>query len=51
MLSEQLDPALRDYIQGTRTVGGVVNTTIVLAAAQDQGLLVQHGGICKEKVF
>ena len=25
MLSEQLDPAVRDYIQGTRTVGGVDN--------------------------
>ena len=45
MLGEQLDAAVRDYIQGMRTVGGV---TIVLAAAEgiitawDQSLLVQN---------
>ena len=50
MLGEQLDAAVRDYIQGMRTVGGVVNTTIVLAAAEgiitarDQSLLVKNGG-------
>lgn len=53
MLGEQLDAAVRDYIQGMRTVGGVVNTIIVLAAAEgiitarDQSLLVQNGGHIK----
>lgn len=50
MLGEQLDGAVRDYIQGMRTVGGVVNTAIVLAAAEgiitarDQSLLLKNGG-------
>ena len=53
MLGEQLDAAVQDYIQGMRTVGGVVNTTIVLAAAEgiitarDQSLLVQNGSHIK----
>ena len=50
MLGEQLDAAVRDYIEAMRTVCGVVNTTIVLAAAEgiiaarDLSLLVEHGG-------
>ena len=50
LLGQALDKAVQDYITSMRTVGGVVNTAIVMAAAEgiiaarDRSLLVQHGG-------
>ena len=50
LLGQALDKAVQDYITSMRTVGGVLNTAIVMAAAEgiiaarDRSLLVQHGG-------
>ena len=50
LLGEDLDKAVQDYIGAMRTVGGVVNTTIVMAAAEgivsarDVSKLSSHGG-------
>ena len=50
MLGKVLDTAVQDYVTTIRAVGGVVNTSICMAAAEgivaarDQGLLAQHGG-------
>ena len=45
-----LDKAVQEYVRGLREVGSVVDISIIMAAAegiivaQDEGLLVQHGG-------
>ena len=50
LLGQILDKAVQEYIIALRTVGGVINTAIVMAAiegiiaARDRGLLVQYGG-------
>ena len=50
LLRSELDRAVQDYIKSMRMVGGVVNTAIVMAAAegiiasQDSGKLREHGG-------
>ena len=50
LLGQILD---KDYITALRTVGGVINTAIVMAAtegiiaARDRGLFVQYGGHIK----
>ena len=50
LLGQALDTSVQEYIKALRTVGGVVNTRIVMAAAhgivaaRDQSLLVQYGG-------
>ena len=50
LLGQALDTSVQEYIKALRTVGGVVNTCIVMAvadgiaAARDQSLLVQYGG-------
>ena len=50
LLGPVLDKAVQNYISSMRIVGGVVNTSIVMAAAEgiiaakDRGALVQHGG-------
>ena len=47
---QALDKTIQDYVMSMRTVGGIVNTVIVMAAAvgiiagQDRSLLVQHSG-------
>ena len=47
---QALDKAIQDYVMSMRTVGGIVNKVIVMAAAvgiiagQDRSLLVQHSG-------
>ena len=49
LLGQALDTSVQGYIKALRTVGGVVNTCIVMAAAdrivaaRDQSLLVQYG--------
>ena len=46
-----VDKAVQDYITTIRVVGGVVNTAVVMTAAegiiaaQDWALLVQHGSV------
>lgn len=50
LLGQELDKSVQDYVNALRKVGGVVNTTIVVAAAEgivaarDSGLLREHGG-------
>ena len=50
LLGQELDKAVQDYITAMRMVGGVVNTTIVMAAAEgivsarDPSKLRSHGG-------
>ena len=50
LLSLELDQVVQNYVNALRTVGGVVNTAIVMVAAEgvvsarDAGLLVGHGG-------
>ena len=50
MLGKTLDTTVQEYITALRAAGGVVNTSICMAAAEgivishDQGLLVKHGG-------
>ena len=50
LLGQVLDTAIQDYIKALCTVGGVANTSIVMAAAEgivasrDQSLLIQYGG-------
>ena len=50
LLGKDLDKAVQDYITALRTVGGVVNSTIVVAAAEgivsarDVTMLRSHGG-------
>ena len=50
LLGKDLDICVQDYINALRKVGGVVNTTIAMAAAngiiaaRNPALLVQHGG-------
>ena len=50
LLGKDLDACVQDYINALRKVGGVVNTTIVMAAAngiiaaKNPALLAQHGG-------
>ena len=50
LLGLKLDQVVQNYVNALRTVGGVVNTAIVMAAAEgvvsarDAGLLVGHGG-------
>ena len=50
MLGKMLDTTVQEYITALRAAGGVVNTSICMAAAEgivishDQGLLVKHGG-------
>ena len=49
-LGQAWDTSVQEYIKALRTVGGVVNTRIVMAAAdgivaaRDQSLLMQYGG-------
>ena len=43
-----VDKAVEDYITTIRVVGGVVNTAVVMTAAEgiiDWALLVQHGSV------
>ena len=49
LLGEELDKCVQDYIKNLREIGGVVNTAIVVGAAngivaQSSGLLVENGG-------
>ena len=50
LLGKDLDTSVQNYINAMRKVGGVVNTAIVMAAAngivaaKDPALLAQHGG-------
>ena len=50
LLGEDLDVTLREFFESLRKVGGVVNTSIVIAAvegmvvAKNPSLLVSHGG-------
>ena len=50
LLGPDLDNTVKEYVESTRKIGGVVNTTLVMAraegivAAGDQGLLVANGG-------
>ena len=50
LLGKDLDTCVQDYINALRKVGGVVSTTIVMAAAngiiaaRNPALLTQHGG-------
>ena len=50
LLGHDLDMAVQDYIKSLRMAGGVVNCTIVMAAAngivkaKDIGRLASHGG-------
>ena len=50
LLGQELDKSVQDYINTMRKVGGVVNTAIVMAAAngiivaKSPALLTQHGG-------
>ena len=50
LLGQDLDNVVQDYIEALRTAGGVVNGTIVMAAAngiikaKDIGRLSSHGG-------
>ena len=50
LLGPDLDSAVKEYVESTRKVGGVVNTTLVMAgaegivAARDRSLLVANGG-------
>ena len=50
MLGKTLDTTVQEYITALRAAGGVVNTSICMAAAEgivishDQDLLVKHGG-------
>ena len=50
MLGPDLDKAVKEYVDLTRKIGGVVNTTLVMAgtegivAARDRGLLLANGG-------
>ena len=50
LLGQELDKSVQDYINAMRKVGGVVNTAIVIAAAngivaaRSPALLTQHGG-------
>ena len=50
LLGQALDKAVQDYVTSMRNVEGVVNTAIVMAAAEgiiaarDRSLLIQHGG-------
>ena len=50
LLGPELDRAVQDYVKAVRTVGGVINTEIVMAAAEgiiaarDLGKLREHGG-------
>ena len=56
MLGIEMDKAVQEYIRSLRVAGGVVNTAIVMGAAEgivsarDVSKLVSHGGyidICK----
>ena len=50
LLGPDLDNAVKEYVESTRKMGGVINTTLVMAgaegivAARDRGLLVANGG-------
>ena len=50
LLGEDLDATVREFVESLRKVGGVVNTSIVMAAAEgivaakNPSLLVAHGG-------
>ena len=50
LLGVEIDEAVQDYIKALRSCGGVVNTVIVMAAAEgimrvrDPGRLSEHGG-------
>ena len=50
LLGQELDKAVQDYIEALRVAGGVVNSTIIVAAAngivsaKDPSLLVSRGG-------
>ena len=50
LLGENLDATVREFVESLRKVGGVVNTSIVMAAAEgivaakNPSLLVAHGG-------
>ena len=50
LLGEELDKCVQDYIKNLREIGGVVNTAIVIGAAdgivgaRNCGLLVENGG-------
>ena len=50
LLGEQLDAAVRNYIKAVRDAGGVINTSITIAAATaivrktDRNLLLENGG-------
>lgn len=50
LLGKVLDKAVQEYVSAMRTVGGVVNTVIVMAAAEgivsahDISKLSSHGG-------
>ena len=50
LLGVELDMAVQQYVQALRTAGGVVNTTIVIAAAmgivsaRDPTKFTSHGG-------
>lgn len=50
LLGQELDKAVQDYIEALRIAGGVVNTAIIMAAAngiisaKDVTLLTSHGG-------
>ena len=50
LLGQELDKAVQDYIEALRTAGGVVNSSIVVAAAirivgaKDASLLTSRGG-------
>ena len=50
LLGEDLDATVREFVESLRKVGGVVNTSIVMAAAEgivaakNPSLLVVHGG-------
>ena len=56
LVGEELDSSIQAYINNLREVGGVVNSSIVMAAAKgiinarDPGLLVENGGfVCLTK--
>ena len=50
MLGEDLDAAVQEYVQSLRMAGGVINTLVIMTAAQgiiavrDVSKLVSHGG-------
>ena len=49
LLGKELDDTIQEFIESLRKVGGVVNTSIVIAAATGvvsakNPLLVEHGG-------